>query len=121
MSKRLKPDDARVFASAAGVRQLVLCFRFQRDAHAFDATRITISVKQDPSNSDARVIAFRDEARKQIKCPIRRACRGGIEYPLHFMRIAHPRLHDHANSFHREVRHGAVSWSRQATTASMTR
>src|SRR5580704_5110549 len=99
MLKRLKPDNAWVFASAAGFRQLVLCFRFQRDTHTFNPTGITVTVEQDASNSDARVIAFGDEARKQIKCPVRRSCGGGIEDTLHFVWIARPGLHDHPNSF----------------------
>jgi hypothetical protein len=66
MPKWFNKCDARILAAAAAVRSpLVIRFRLKRNAEPLDAGWITSLVELYTGNTDARIVAPRDEPRKK--------------------------------------------------------
>jgi hypothetical protein len=79
--------------------------RLQSDAHALDAYGIAGAVEQHARDPDAGVIAVSHKTGKEVELAIpgSNGCR--IEDALYFIRVALPRLHNHADPPQLEIRH----------------
>ena len=70
--ERFDKRDARIFAATTAVGPpLVVGFRLERDAEPLDAARIAGLIEPHARDADARVVAPRDEPRKQVELTIR--------------------------------------------------
>ena len=90
----LNKRDTRILAATAAVGlPLIIGFRLQCDAEPLDSGRIAGLIKQNSCNTDARVIALRDEPWKQVKLAIRAANGSRIQDAFDLLGITRLRLH----------------------------
>ena len=73
---------------------LVISFRLERNAEPLDACRIAGFIEPYSCNADARIVAPRDEPRKQVERTIRATSGSRIQDTFGLERIAWFRLHD---------------------------
>jgi hypothetical protein len=64
--ERLQEGDARVLASTATPRALIIRFGLQSDTHALDANGVAGPVEQDAGHSDPTVVPPSDKPREKI-------------------------------------------------------
>jgi hypothetical protein len=94
MLERLDKGNARILATATTAGQsLVVGLWLKRDAKPLDSERISGPIEPNPGDADARVIALRDEPRKQVELAIGAANGSRIQDPFDLQRTAGFRLH----------------------------
>src|SRR5680860_1882009 len=92
LPKRFDKRDTRILAAAAVRAPLVLGFRLERNAEPFHAARVARLSKPNPGNADARIVAPRDEAWKQVQLTIGATNGSRIQDAFDLERIAWFRL-----------------------------
>jgi hypothetical protein len=104
--ERFYERNARILAAASSVGPpLIFGFGLQRDAETLDTCRIARFVEAHPRNSDARIVAARDEPREQVELPIRATRRSRIQDTLDLMGISRLGLHQHSQTLQLKPAH----------------
>ena len=92
--ERFHERDSRILAATAAVGPpLIIGFRLQCDAETLYAHWITGIAEPHSCNADARVIALRNEPRKQVELTIRAANGSRIQDAFDLLGITRLRLH----------------------------
>jgi hypothetical protein len=96
--QRFHKGDTRVFTTTAARPQLIIGFRLQCDAEAFDACRIAGFVKSHSCDADTRVISTRNQPWEQVELTIRTASGSRIQDTFYLLLVTRLRLHDRSEA-----------------------
>jgi hypothetical protein len=105
-SERFDKGDTRVLAAAAAVGPpLVISFGLEHNAEPLHPARVAGSIEQGPGNTNARVIARRNQPREEVKLPIRATGGSRVEDTFGLQRVARFRLHHLPQALQPKARH----------------